>query len=68
MSRTELTCQLINESPPFAVTRSNGVRHRALAHGIAWVTLYGALSAFTLSLLSFLVFRRKKAMHALDVY
>lgn len=36
----------------------------ALAYGITWVTLYGAICAFGLSALSFLVFRGKKATRA----
>jgi hypothetical protein len=36
----------------------------ALAHGIGWVTLYGAVSAWSLALMSFLVFGGKKAMQA----
>lgn len=39
---------------------SIGTARNALAHGIGWVTLYGAISAWILALLSFLVFSGKK--------
>ncbi|KGJ03438.1 MFS transporter [Paracoccus halophilus] len=48
------------ESHGFPIT----VARDALAHGIGWVTLYGAISAWTLALISFLVFGGKKTMQA----
>lgn len=48
------------ESHGFPIT----VARDSLAHGIGWVTLYGAISAWTLALISFLVFGGKKAMQA----
>lgn len=36
----------------------------ALANGVSWVTLYGAVSALTLALISFLVFGGRKSMQA----
>ncbi|WJS85775.1 MFS transporter [Paracoccus sp. TOH] len=48
------------ESHGFPITAARA----ALAQGIGWVTLYGAVSAWTLALMSFLVFGGKKSMRA----
>jgi hypothetical protein len=50
----------VAETHGFSITNARD----ALAHGIGWVTLYGAVSAWCLALMSFLVFGGKKSMQA----